>query len=99
MNGCRRTAGGWPIGAGARGESRQNRDGNLQDTGIRTMMRCSIFLVLLLAGCGGEPEPPAGKHGHVWQEQINTMDKARDVDSLVQDSAAAQRQAIDAQAQ
>lgn len=66
---------------------------------MQTMMRYSIFLVVLLAGCGGEPEPPAGKSDHVWQEQINTMDKARDVDSLIHDSAAAQHQAIDAQAQ
>lgn len=63
------------------------------------MMRYSVLLVLLLAACGGEQEPPAEKRGHVWQEQINTMDKARDVDTLLQDSAAGQRQAIDAQAQ
>jgi len=63
---------------------------------MQTMMKYSILVVLLLAGCGG---PQAGKSGHVWQEQINTMDKARDIDGLVQDSAAAQRQAIDAQAQ
>jgi len=66
---------------------------------MQTMMRYSILLVLLLAGCGGEPQPLAEKHGTVWQEQINTMDKARAVDGLVQESAAAQREAIDAQAQ
>jgi hypothetical protein len=66
---------------------------------MQTMMRYSILLVLLLTACGGEQEPPAEKHGFVWQEQINTIDKAKAVDGMVQDSAAAQRRVIDAQAQ
>jgi PBP1b-binding outer membrane lipoprotein LpoB len=66
---------------------------------MQTMMKYLILAILLLSGCGGEQDPPDEKRGHVWQEQINTMDKARDVDSLLQDSAAAKRQAIDAQAQ
>ena len=65
---------------------------------MQTMMRYSVLMLVLLAGCGGEQAPEDGKRGHVWQEQINTMDKARDVETLLQDSAAAQRQAIDAQA-
>jgi hypothetical protein len=78
---------------------RASRGGNLLDTGIQTMMRYSILLALLLTGCGGGQEPPAEKHGFVWQEQINTIDKAKAVDGMVQDATAAQRQAIDAQAQ
>jgi hypothetical protein len=66
---------------------------------MQTMKGYSILLVMLLTGCGGSSEPEVGKRGHVWQEQINTQDKARDIDGLLQDSAAAQRQAIDAQAQ
>lgn len=66
---------------------------------MQARMKYLIVTVLLLSGCGGEAEPPDEKRGHVWQEQIDTMDKARDVDTLLQDSAAAQRQAIDAQAQ
>ncbi len=66
---------------------------------MQMKMRYTILLVVLLTGCGGEQEPQVGERGHVWQEQINTMDKARDVDSLLQDSAAAQREAIDAQTQ
>jgi len=74
-----------------------------QDCGRQVAMnhlsRIFVIAVVLLAGCGGEPEPPVEKRAHVWQEQINTMDKARDVDTLLQDSAAAQRRAIDAQTQ
>jgi hypothetical protein len=64
---------------------------------MQTMKGYSILLIVLLAGCGGSQEPEVGKRGHVWQEQINNMDKARDIDGLLQDSAAAQREAIDAQ--
>jgi hypothetical protein len=78
-------------------QGRYNR--SLQDGEMQTMTRYSILVALLLTGCGGDTEPQTGKHGHVWQEQINTMDKARDVEGLLQDSSAAQRQAIDAQAQ
>jgi len=66
---------------------------------MQTMMKYAVVLPVLLAGCGAEQTPEEDKRGHVWQEQINSIDKAGDVDTLLQDSASAQRRAIDAQAQ
>ena len=66
---------------------------------MQTMMRYAVLLLVLLAGCGAEQTPEEEKRGHVWQEQINSIDKAGDVDTLLQGSASAQRRAIDAQAQ
>ena len=66
---------------------------------MQTMMRYCVLLPVLLAGCGAEQTPEEEKRGHVWQEQINSIDKAGDVGTLLQDSASAQRRAIDAQAQ
>jgi hypothetical protein len=66
---------------------------------MQTMMKYAVLLPVLLAGCGAEQTPEEEKRGHVWQEQINSIDKAGDVGTLLQDSASAQRRAIDAQAQ
>lgn len=49
-----------------------------------------IFSFLLLAACDNEPPEKT-----VWDDQIKTMDKARDAEQQVLDAAAQQRQAID----
>lgn len=36
---------------------------------------------------------------HVWQEQTQAIDKAKEVDQLIQDAAQQQRQAIDESSQ
>ena len=36
---------------------------------------------------------------HVWKEQTQTIDKAKEVEGLLQDAAERQRQAIEAQTQ
>jgi hypothetical protein len=66
---------------------------------MQTMMKYAVLLPVLLAGCGAEQTPEEEQRGHVWQEQINSVDRAREVDTLLQDSASVQRRAIDMQAQ
>ncbi|WP_273148871.1 hypothetical protein [Methylophaga thiooxydans] len=55
------------------------------------MMKYSILLsILLLAACNEEPVDKT-----VWDEQLKTMDKARDVEKQVLDAAELQRQQIE----
>ncbi len=60
--------------------------------------------LLLLAGCsgGGDEDAAAGKQQqqeHVWSEQTNTINKARNVENVLGDAAARQRQQIEEQSQ
>jgi len=53
-----------------------------------------VVLALLLTGC--EQEPPEKT---VWDDQLKTMDKARDVEQQVLDAAEMQRKAMEEQTQ
>lgn len=59
--------------------------------------------VLVFSACAGDPEPPAGQAAadeqaadaeHVWKEQVETIDRAREVEQTLKDADAAKRKAI-----
>ena len=52
-------------------------------------------LVALGAGCSDEPAEPAQDDRHVWSEQTDTMERARQVEQTLQDAAERQRQALE----
>ena len=47
-----------------------------------------ITNVMVLAGCSGEQEG-TGDGGHVWKEQTDTINKAKEVESMAMDQAEA----------
>lgn len=53
-----------------------------------------VFAMLWLVACDQEPPEKT-----VWDDQLNTMDKARDAEQQVLDAAEKQRQAIQQQTQ
>ena len=61
-----------------------------------------IFLlvsnVMILSGCSGEQEG-TGSGDHVWKGQTDTMDKAKEVESMVMDQAEDMRKTIEKQTQ
>jgi len=60
-----------------------------------------VCLVLLLAGCGGGEETAGGNKNreHVWSGQVKTIDKAKNVEDVLGEASARQRQEIDEQSQ
>ena len=60
-----------------------------------------ICLLLLLGGCtgGGGASDDAENREHVWSDQVNTIKKAEDVETILDEAGALQRQQIDEQAQ
>jgi len=53
------------------------------------MVSCLIFF-----GCSDESSNSSQKD-HVWKEQTDTIDKAKEVEGMMMESAAATREAID----
>lgn len=55
-----------------------------------------LFLIMTLAGvsaCSDERHPVDGDH--VWQEQTDMIDKAKEVEQVITDSALQQKQHIE----
>lgn len=69
------------------------------------MVRTFIFLataLMLVSACSDDEQGSSERKlsgDHVWKEQTATIDKAKEVEGILQDAAEKQRQAIDAQAQ
>ena len=63
-------------------------------------MKLAVALIFLLglAGCSGD-EGSGAKGDHVWKEQTDTINKAKQVEGMVMDAAKAQREAVENQEQ
>lgn len=63
-------------------------------------MRITNILILLLSGllfsCSSE-ESGTGSGDHVWKEQVDTMDRAKEAEQKMLDAAELQRQVIEEQ--
>ena len=55
-------------------------------------MKYGLIIVLALAVTACDQEPPEKT---VWDEQLKTMDKVRDVEKLMLDASEQQKQAIE----
>ena len=66
----------------------------------------SLFPILLLAGAmtlcacsdGQEDKKGTGSNDHVWKGQTDTMDKAKEVESMVLDQAEKMNKSVEEQA-
>ena len=59
------------------------------------MRKYLLGRVMVLCACGGEPD----SDGHMWQEQTDLFDKARDVEVVLGTATGHQRQRIEDQSQ
>ena len=53
----------------------------------------SLFFMGMLVACSGEDSNASGEH--VWKEQTDTIDKAKEVEGIIMDSAEQTRSAIE----
>lgn len=60
-----------------------------------------MCLVLLLGACSSGEETAGGSENveHVWSGQVKTIDKAKNVEDMLDEASVRQRQAIDEQSQ
>lgn len=54
-----------------------------------------VTITLCLAACGSEHKEKAVAEDHVWQSQVDSLEKAKAVEATIMESAARQRQAMD----
>ena len=65
---------------------------------MRSIKLTVMLFVFLLLGCGDNNEGKAGGD-HVWKEQTDTIDKAKEVEDMLLKSAEEKARSIDAQTQ
>lgn len=65
---------------------------------VRLLLQLLIIISLvLLSSCGDNSagsQDAKQKHNHVWKSQTDTLDKAKAVEGVLQESADSQRQQI-----
>jgi len=58
-----------------------------------------LVLAVFITACSDSDKPQKVEQDHVWKEQTDMIDKAKDVEQMLKDSAALQQQRIDQQTQ
>jgi len=67
----------------------------MEDLPVKTAL--TILLVMLLTACGGPATPESQKPPQtMWKSQLEMLDKAKQLDQIVQKQAAEQRRRLDA---
>ncbi len=56
-----------------------------------------VFAMLCLVACSDDNKVPEGEH--VWKEQTEMIDKAKDIEALINQSAQQQRELIEQKTQ
>jgi len=58
----------------------------------------TILVSVGLIACGGEPEPQP-QPDHIWKSQTDMIERAGDVEGMINESTAEQRRQLESQAQ
>jgi len=63
------------------------------------MYKCILIVTLscLMVACSESDKPQKVEQDHVWKGQTDMIDKAKNVEKMMQDAAALQQQKIDQQ--
>jgi len=58
-----------------------------------------LLLAVFITACSDSDQTQKVEQDHVWKEQTQLIDKAKDVEQMLKDTAALQQQRIDQQTQ